>query len=72
MELSVEFWRWKYCREFGNNTKGRARLWDSALNPVLQITSPDHLDVLPGCACAGALRDFLGRAQASTSMARKA
>ena len=19
MELSVEFWRWKYCREFGNN-----------------------------------------------------
>ena len=19
-ECSVEFWRWKYCREFGNNT----------------------------------------------------
>ena len=20
MELSVEFWRWRCCREFGNNT----------------------------------------------------
>ena len=45
-EWSVEFWRWKYCREFGNNTLGRARLWDTALKfffPVLRITSPDHL-----------------------------
>ena len=46
-EWSVEFWRWKYCREFWNNTYGRVRLWDTALKfffPVLQITSPDHLD----------------------------
>ena len=30
-EGSVEFWRWKYRGEFGNDTKGRARLWDTAL-----------------------------------------
>ena len=44
-EWSVEFWRWKCFREFGNN---RARLWDTALKfffPVLQITSPDHLEI---------------------------
>ena len=48
-EWSVEFWRWKCCREFGNNTKDCARLWDTALKfffPVLQITSPDHLVVM--------------------------
>ena len=45
-EWSVELWRWKCCREFGNNTWGRVRLWDTAWKfffPVLQITSPDHL-----------------------------
>ena len=48
-EWSVEFWRWKYCREFWNNTYGRARLWDTAskfFTPVLRITSPDHLVTL--------------------------
>ena len=46
-EWSVEFWRWKCCRELGNNSWGRARLWDTVLKfffPVLQITSPDHLE----------------------------
>ena len=34
-------------QEFGNSNSGRARLWDTALKflfPVLQITSPDHLE----------------------------
>ena len=38
--------------KFQNNTEGRTRLWDTALNflsPVPQVTSPDHLESYGKC-----------------------
>ena len=48
-EWSVEFWRWKCCREFGNNTYGRARLWDTCCGcGIFLPTPPNYVTRSPG------------------------
>ena len=58
MGLSVEFWRWKYCRKSGNIKEGRARLWDTVEMQLYDLAICCLLPIL-GISLAGIRRSFV-------------